>query len=80
VNGTPSTISMVLAIGVPAGTACSVLSGGAINAPAGASGTPNIAELSGGPLAAGTYCVQVTDVGNVPANATVNYTVTVAHT
>ena len=79
-NGSPSTISMVLGIGTPSGTSCTLLSGGAINGPAGASGTPNIAELSGGPLPAGAYCVQVTDVGNVPPNATVNYTVTVMHT
>jgi hypothetical protein len=80
VNGSASTISMILGIGVPSGTACSFLTGGVINGPAGASGTPNIAELSGGPLPAGAYCVQVTDVGNVPANATVAYTVTVTHT
>jgi predicted small lipoprotein YifL len=79
-GGVPSTISMVIGIGIPSGTTCSLLSGGAVNGPAGASGTPSIAELSGGPLGAGTYCVQVTDVGNVPANATVSYTVTVTHT
>jgi hypothetical protein len=80
INGAPSTISMILAVGVPSGTSCSLLTGGVINGPAGASGTANIAELSGGPLPAGAYCVQVTDVGNVPPNTTVNYTVTVMHT
>ena len=79
-GGAPSTISMALGIGTPSGTTCSLISGGVSNGPAGASGTPGIAELSGGPLAAGAYCVQVTDVGNVPANATVSYTVTVSHT
>jgi hypothetical protein len=64
---------------VPTGTACALLTGGAITGPAGAPGTLGIAELSGG-IQAGTYCLQVTDVGNVPPNATVTYTVTVSHT
>ena len=79
VNGTPSTISMSLGIGLPSGTSCALLTGGAINGPAGAPGTLGIAELSGG-IQAGTYCLQVTDTGNVPPNGTVNYTITVSHT
>jgi len=79
VNGSPSTISMQLGIGVPTGTTCTLLTGGAITGPAGVPGTLGIAELSGG-IQAGTYCLQVTDVGNVPTNATVNYTITVSHT
>lgn len=80
VNGSPSTISMNLAIGQPSGTSCLLLTNGAITGPAGAPGTLGIAELSGGPIPAGPYCLQVTDIGNVPANATVNYTITVSHT
>lgn len=79
VNGTPSTISMNLGIGLPSGTTCALLTGGAITAPAGTPGSVGIAELAGG-IQAGTYCLQVSDVGNVPANATVNYTITVSHT
>ena len=58
ISGAPSTISMVLAVGQPSGTACAILTGGAVNGPAGASGTANIAELSGGPIPAGPYCVE----------------------
>jgi hypothetical protein len=80
VNGAPSTIQMNLAIGQPSGTTCLLLTGGSITGPAGTPGTLGIAELSGGPIAAGPYCLQVTDIGNVPANGTVNYTITVSHT
>jgi hypothetical protein len=35
--------------------------------------------LSGTTSATGTFCVRVFDVGNIAANSTVTYTVTVAH-
>jgi hypothetical protein len=79
VNGTPSTILMNLGIGTVSGASCVLLSGGAITGAAGAPGTVGIAELSG-QIGPGAYCLQVTDVGNVPPTATVNYTITVSHT
>jgi hypothetical protein len=71
--GPPPTITMGFAIGTPGTTGvCSLLSGAQVTTPAGAT-----AQLTGS-LAAGTYCVEVVDVGN--AAGPIAYTVTVAHT
>jgi hypothetical protein len=71
--GPPPTITMGFAIGTPSTTGvCSLLSGAQVTTPAGAT-----AQLTGS-LAAGTYCVEVVDVGN--AAGPIAYTVTVAHT
>ena len=71
--GPPPTITMGFAIGTP-GTSgvCSLLSGAQVTTPPGST-----AQLTGS-LAAGTYCVEVVDVGN--AAGPIDYTVTVAHT
>jgi len=69
--GPPPTIFMGLGVGTPSGSACALLSGGATITPAGTT-----AQLSG-TLTSGTYCVQVSDVGN--QTSSINYTVTVAH-
>jgi hypothetical protein len=69
----PSTITMGFAIGTPGTTGvCSLLSGAQVTTPPGTT-----AQLTGS-LAAGTYCVEVVDVGN--AAGPIAYTVTVAHT
>ena len=68
----PSTITMVLGIGTPSGSTCVLISGGTTTTVPGTS-----AQLSG-PIAAGSYCVEVVDVGN--AAGAITYTVTVAHT
>ncbi len=71
--GPPPTITMELAVGTPSSTGvCSLLSGAATAATA-----STTAQLTG-TLAAGTYCVEVLDVGN--AAVPIAYTVTVAHT
>jgi hypothetical protein len=71
--GPPSTITMGFAIGTPGTTGvCSLLSGAQVTTPPGTT-----AQLTGS-LAAGTYCVEVVDVGN--AAGPIAYTVTVAHT
>jgi hypothetical protein len=70
--GPPPTITMGLAIGTPSGTTCALLSGGSTVTPAGST-----AQLSG-PVNAGTYCVEVVDVGN--AAGPITYTLSVAHT
>jgi hypothetical protein len=71
--GPPPTITMGLAIGTPGGTGvCSLLSGGSVLTTAGST-----AQLTG-TVAAGSYCVEVVDVGN--AAGPIAYTVTVAHT
>jgi hypothetical protein len=84
IGGTASTIHMSLGIGQPAADgSCAIISGGAATGPAGAAGTGatlGTAEIIGTLNATGTFCVQVTDVGNIPANTTINYTVTVTHT
>jgi hypothetical protein len=63
---------MGVGIGTPSATTCAVISGDSTIAPASAT-----AQLTG-TLAAGSYCVQVYDVGN--QTAPVAYSVTVAHT
>jgi hypothetical protein len=71
--GPPPTIIMGLGIGNPSSTGtCAFLSGGTTTTSAGST-----AQLSG-PVAAGTYCVAVVDIGN--ELQPVAYTVTVAHT
>jgi hypothetical protein len=71
--GPPPTITMGLAIGTPSSTGvCSILSGGST-----VTSASTTAQLTG-TLAAGTYCVEVVDVGN--AAGPIAYTVTVAHT
>jgi hypothetical protein len=69
--GPPSTIYEGLGIGTPSGSTCSVLTGGAVVTPAGAT-----AQLSG-TAAAGSYCIVVYDVGNQTNDIT--YSVTVTH-
>jgi hypothetical protein len=66
--GPPATIFMGVGIGTPS----AIISGDSTIAPASAT-----AQLTG-TLAAGSYCVQVYDVGNQAAPIT--YSVTVAHT
>ena len=71
--GPPPTITMGLAIGTPSGTgACALLSGASTAATA-----SSTAQLTG-TLNAGSYCVEVLDLGN--AAGPIAYTVTVAHT
>jgi hypothetical protein len=69
--GPPPTIFMGLGIGTPSGSTCAFLSGGTTITPAGT--TPQLS----GTLSAGTYCVEVVDVGN--QSASITYTVIVAH-
>ena len=69
--GPPPTIFMGVGVGTPSGTTCALLSGGSTITPAGTS-----AQLSG-TISAGSYCVEVYDVGNQTAQ--ISYTVTVAH-
>ncbi|MBZ5559098.1 MAG: hypothetical protein LAO77_17645 [Acidobacteriia bacterium] len=69
--GPPPTIQMGLGIGSYSGTTCTLFSNGSLTTPAG-----SIAQLTG-TANAGTYCVQVSDVGN--QTAPVNYAVTVTH-
>jgi hypothetical protein len=70
--GPPSTIFMGVGIGTPSSSTCAVISGDSTITPAGVT-----AQLTG-TVAAGTYCVQVSDVGNEASPVT--YSVTVAHT
>jgi hypothetical protein len=70
--GPPSTITMGLAVGTPSGTTCALLSGGSTTTPPGST-----AQLSGS-VSAGSYCVEVVDVGN--AAGPITYTLSVAHT
>ena len=71
--GPPATIFMGLGIGTPSATACAVIASDSTIAQASAT-----AQLSG-TVAAGSYCVQVYDVGN-EYTTPVTYSVTVAHT
>ena len=71
--GPPATITMGLAIGTPSSTGtCALLSGGSTLATAGST-----AQLTG-TVAAGSYCVEVVDVGN--AAGPIAYSLTAAHT
>jgi|SRR5262245_27344288 len=69
--GPPATIYMGLGIGTPSSSTCALLSGATADTQAGTT-----SQLSG-TLDAGTYCVEVFDVGN--ETIPVNYSVTVAH-
>lgn len=69
--GPPATITMGIGVGLVNGSACTIVSGGSVNTPAGSA-----AQLNG-TVSAGTYCVQVFDIGN--QTAPVTYTVTVSH-
>lgn len=69
--GPPAGIFMGLGIGTLSGTACTLLSGGAVVTAA--SATPQLS----GTAAAGSYCVVVSDVGNQTSDIT--YAVTVMH-
>src|SRR5207253_2427173 len=71
--GPPPTIQMGLGVGTPSASACSVTSSGYTQTSAGTT-----AQLSFSSVAAGSYCVQVFDLGN--ALSPVTYSVTVAHT
>jgi len=62
---------MGLGVGTPSGDTCTLSSANAVTAAAGT--TPQLAATA----PAGTYCVQVFDVGNQVAP--VAYTLTVAH-
>jgi hypothetical protein len=71
--GPPPTITMGLAIGNPSSAGvCAVISGGSTVT------TPGTTAQLTGTVAAGSYCVEVVDVGN--AAGAIAYTVTVAHT
>jgi hypothetical protein len=67
----PPTIFMGVGIGTPSSSTCALISGDTTATPAGPT-----AQLSG-TLNAGTYCVEVFDVGN--DTAPVTYSVTVVH-
>src|SRR5262249_23198525 len=67
----PPTIYMGLGVGTPSGSNCALLSGGTTITPAGTT-----AQLSG-TISAGSYCVEVYDVGN--QSTQISYTITVAH-
>jgi hypothetical protein len=69
--GPPPTIIMGLGVGTYANSTCTLLSNGSVSTAAGAS-----PQLSGA-VNAGSYCVQVSDVGN--QTAPVTYSVTVVH-
>ena len=69
--GPPATIFMGVGIGTPSSSTCALLSGATADTQAGTT-----SQLSG-TLDAGTYCVEVFDVGN--ESTPVNYSVTVAH-
>jgi hypothetical protein len=69
--GPPATIYMGLGLGTYDGAACTLISSGSVVTPAG-----SVAQLSG-TANAGSYCVQVYDVGNQAA--AVSYAVTVSH-
>jgi hypothetical protein len=69
--GPPTTIFMGVGFGTPSSSTCALLSGATADTQAGTT-----AQLSG-TLNAGTYCVEVFDVGN--DTGPVTYTVTVAH-
>ena len=73
--GPPSTIFMGLGVGTPGGTpvgsSCSLLSGGSTVTPAGT--TPQLS----GTIAAGSYCLVVSDVGN--QTGPITYAATVTH-
>jgi hypothetical protein len=70
--GPPPTITMGLGIGTPGAGTCALLSGATTTAAA-----STTAQLNGS-LNAGSYCVEVLDVGN--AAGPIAYTLTVAHT
>ena len=66
-----STITMGFDMGTYSGTTCTV-------------SLANAAAVQGSILTAtaataGTFCVRVYDVGNIPAGSTVSFTVTVVH-
>jgi len=69
--GPPPTIFMGLGVGTPSASTCALLTGGYVTTPAGAT-----AQLSG-TIAAGSYCVVVSDVGN--QTGPITYGVTVTH-
>jgi hypothetical protein len=82
INGAPSTIQMNLSLGQPSGTTCALVicSICSTTGNAGAAGGAGVAEVTGQLGATGGFCFQLTDVGNIPPNATATYTVTVTHT
>ena len=69
--GPPPTIYMGLGVGTPSGSSCTLLSGASTATPAG-----TIAQLTG-TITAGSYCVQVFDIGNQTVDVT--YSLTVIH-
>jgi hypothetical protein len=71
--GPPALIVMGLGLGTPGASSCSILPGDTTLAQA-----STTAQLSYGSLPAGSYCVQVFDVGS--ATAPITYSVTVSHT
>ncbi|MBI3494247.1 MAG: hypothetical protein HY047_21070 [Acidobacteria bacterium] len=70
--GPPPTIQMGLAVGTYSASTCTIFQNGSVTTAAGAT-----AQLAGTAVNAGTYCVQVSDVGN--QSAPVTYAVTVIH-
>ena len=69
--GPPATITMGLGVGTPSGSTCAVSAANAVPAVANASLPFSIT------LGAGTYCVQLFDIGNQAVDVT--YTIIVAH-
>jgi hypothetical protein len=69
--GPPATITVGLGVGIPDGSGCPVAPNATVTAFG--STTPQLA----GTLAAGTYCVDVFDVGN--QSAPITYSLTVLH-
>ena len=69
--GPPATITMGLGVGIPDASGCPVAPNATVTAFA--STTPQLI----GTLAAGTYCVDVFDVGN--QSAAITYSVRVVH-
>jgi len=69
--GPPATIQMGLGVGQPSTSTCALIPGDSVITPASTG-----AQLQG-TLSAGTYCIQVYDVGNQLAPVT--YSVTVVH-
>jgi hypothetical protein len=73
--GPPSTIIMVLAVGTVSNSTCTPTPGATVNTAAG-TWPP---QLAGSSVAAGTLCVQVSDVGDGTQTSPVTYTVAVVH-
>src|SRR5207244_663031 len=67
----PADVVMGLGVGTPSDSSCAVLAGASTNTKAGSS-----AQLTGR-VTAGSFCVQISDVGN--QTAPVSYSISVQH-